>query len=333
MVGYVQAHGTGTKAGDLAEATAFGEVLGAHRPAGRPQRIGSVKTDIGHRLTAFAPLFTLSVARRADLPAVAAQCAQWLHGHEAELAQFCFSANHRRTQYRHRFAIRATSHANLRAGLGELALRTITDSHDSLAPARVAFVFAGQGAQWWGMARQLMEHEPAFRAVVSTIDDLFRPLAGFSIIEELLREQHESRMGDTTVAHPALFAVQVGLSKLWELLGIRPSAVFGHSVGEVAAAYVSGALTLPQAVHVIHQRSHVQGAARGAGKMLAIGIGHERAIDFLRGRDGVSVAAVNGRIRLPPRGRPSRSNGWPPTARVPDYFIAGSPWTFPSIVA
>ena len=183
----------------------------------------------------------------------------------------------------------------LRAKLETLADIAESDVPAALAePVCVAFVFSGQGAQWWGMARSLLAHEPAFREVVIEIDALFKPLAGFSIIEELERGQGTSRIDDTTVAQPAIFAVQVGLTALWKLHGVQPSAVLGHSVGEVAAAYVSGALSLTQAVQVIYQRSHIQGAAQGKGRMLAIGIGHEQATQIVQDYEGVSVAAVNG---------------------------------------
>src|SRR5205823_3602844 len=117
-------------------------------------------------------------------------------------------------------------------------------------PPRVAWVFAGQGPQWWGMGRRLLETEPVFRAAVEACDAAFRPLAGWSLAEELQTQSDPARLDDTDRVQPVLFAVQVGLAALWQSWGIEPAAVVGHSLGEAAAAYVAGVLSLSDAVNV-----------------------------------------------------------------------------------
>ena len=138
------------------------------------------------------------------------------------------------------------------------------------APARVAFVYSGNGSQWEGMARRLLTDSAVFRAAVQEVDALFRPLAGFSILDELLGLPGPGRYTATEIAQPALFAMQVGLTRLLEMQGVKPAAVTGHSVGEIAAAWAVGALTLEAAVLVVHHRSRLQGTTRGAGGMTAV---------------------------------------------------------------
>ncbi|MEN9726118.1 MAG: polyketide synthase, partial [Pseudomonadota bacterium] len=137
-------------------------------------------------------------------------------------------------------------------------------------PARVAFVYSGNGAQWEGMARRLLTDSAVFRESIQEVDALFKPLAGFSILDELLGLAGPGRYAATEIAQPALFALQVGLTRLLELQGLRPQAVLGHSVGEIAAAWAAGALPLAAAVQVVHHRSRLQGTTRGSGGMTAV---------------------------------------------------------------
>lgn len=135
-------------------------------------------------------------------------------------------------------------------------------------PNGPVFVYSGNGCQWFTMGKVLLESSAEFGSTIDHLDTLFKPMAGFSLREEL-----EGLNGDhlelTEVAQPTLFALQVGLTNLLTSHGIMPSAVIGHSVGEVAAAWASGALTLEQAVNVIYLRSYHQGMTRGLGAMMA----------------------------------------------------------------
>ena len=142
-----------------------------------------------------------------------------------------------------------------------------------------AFVYSGNGSQWEGMGRQLLE-DSRFRAAIHEIDRYFSPLAGFSLADELAVPDRIGRYALTEIAQPALFAIQVGLTHMLRDRGIKPTAVCGHSVGEVAAAWAAGALTLKHAVTVIFQRSRLQGTTKGCGQMTAVGLsqGETRAL-------------------------------------------------------
>jgi acyl transferase domain-containing protein/acyl carrier protein len=160
-----------------------------------------------------------------------------------------------------------------------------------------AFVFSGNGSQWAGMGQKLLDEEPAFREGVEEVDRLYVARGGSSIVATLCADSTTSCLDLTEVAQPALFALQVGLTRWLERQGIRPVAVCGHSVGEVAAAWASGALTLVDAVRVIHERSSHQAMTHGQGCMAAVDLGEADARGLLASlgipKRDVVVAAIN----------------------------------------
>ncbi|WP_245391875.1 type I polyketide synthase [Salinicola aestuarinus] len=164
------------------------------------------------------------------------------------------------------------------------------------------FVYTGNGCQWTAMGEALLETSPVFAAAVDEVDALFQRHADFSLRDELAGanqrfEQASSgdRLQRTEIAQPALFALQVGLTRLLAAEGVRPAAVTGHSVGEVAAAWACGALTLDDAVSVIFHRSAGQGRTRGSGGMTAVGLGNEAMRTWLDdpAYSAIVVAGVN----------------------------------------
>ncbi|VFR57206.1 Capsular polysaccharide biosynthesis fatty acid synthase WcbR [plant metagenome] len=158
------------------------------------------------------------------------------------------------------------------------------------------FLYSGNGSQWAGMGTQLLD-DPVFRDAIRAIDTVFRPLAGYALEDELARPPQACRYDDTAIAQPALFAVQVGITEMLAQRHIRPLAVVGHSVGEVAAAWASGALGLADAVRVIHHRSRLQATTRGQGGMTAVTLGSRQAAQALA-QAGLAaqlhIAACNG---------------------------------------
>src|SRR5205823_13437479 len=144
-------------------------------------------------------------------------------------------------------------------------------------------VFAGQGPQWWGMGRQLLNTEPVFRAAVEACDAAFGSLAGWSVVRELLTQNDPGKLDDTDRVQPILFALQVGLAALWRSWGVEPATVVGHSLGEVAAAHVAGALSLADAVRVVYHRARLQHTASGRGKMAAVALPPDESAAAVRG--------------------------------------------------
>ncbi len=160
----------------------------------------------------------------------------------------------------------------------------------------VAFIYSGNGAQWLGMGRKLLQESPRAAEILAQLDLAIAPQAGFSLLEELHADNTASRLADTVVAQPLLFALQVAVTLLLKEQGIAPMAVAGHSVGEVAAAWAAGALDLEQAIRVICARSAAQGLTRGTGRMAAVGLAASAMADTLRvlGLDpAVEIAGIN----------------------------------------
>ncbi|WP_258348931.1 non-ribosomal peptide synthetase/type I polyketide synthase [Saccharopolyspora gregorii] len=157
------------------------------------------------------------------------------------------------------------------------------------------WAFSGMGPQWWAMGRELFEAEPVYREAVERCHAEIRDLAGWSLVDELRTPQAETRMGETWLAQPANFAVQVGLAALWRHRGVHPDAIVGHSTGEIAAFHEAGVYSLRDATTIAIHRSRLQQRLTGTGTMLAVALDEDAALERLRGRgDRVSVAAVNG---------------------------------------
>ncbi len=157
----------------------------------------------------------------------------------------------------------------------------------------IAFVYSGNGAQWVGMGRALFAGSHRFKEILIELDERMRTVAGFSLQEELQAEA--SRMDDTVVAQPLLFAIQVAVTLMLRDAGVRPAAVCGHSVGEVAAAWAAGGLSLEQAIRVICARSQAQGLTRGSGRMAAVGMSASALLAVLAEMNGadVELAGIN----------------------------------------
>ncbi|MFI9625939.1 amino acid adenylation domain-containing protein [Streptomyces sp. NPDC052042] len=158
----------------------------------------------------------------------------------------------------------------------------------------LVWVFTGMGPQWWGMGRQLLQSDEAFREAVTRCDRAVRELAGWSLIEEMTADEADSRMAETWLAQPANFALQIGLAAMWRRYGVRPDAMVGHSTGEIAAFYEAGVYTLDDAVRIVVHRSRLQQLLTGTGTMLAVSLPEKEAQTraAVYG-DRVSVAAVN----------------------------------------
>ncbi len=163
----------------------------------------------------------------------------------------------------------------------------------------VAFVYSGQGGQWFAMARSLLEQDAGFAA---TIDEIGAALSRFGWLDadpgdlrrELQASETGTRIGETRIAQPCIFALQVGLTRMLTERGVIPAAAVGHSIGELAAAVCAGGLSLSEATRVVYWRSRCQAEAENAGAMLAVGMPPAEVRRLLAGRTDVEIAAYNG---------------------------------------
>lgn len=178
-------------------------------------------------------------------------------------------------------------------GPASAASQQVTRRLDGRA-AKVVFVFPGQGAQWLGMGRTLLQDEPVFRDALVACDSAIAAESGFSVLEELAASEPCSRLDQIQIVQPVLFAIHVALAALLRSFGVRPDAVVGHSMGEVAAAHVAGALSLASAAAIVCRRSRLLRRLTGRGEMAQVELSVQQAEHAIRNhRAQVSVAVSN----------------------------------------
>ena len=204
-----------------------------------------------------------------------------------------------RSTFEHRAVVLGHDRGQLLAGLGELADGmpggSVITGHATPA-GKTAFVFPGQGSQWIGMGVELLDTAPVFADQMNACAEAFAEFVDWSLIDVLRGAPGAPSLDRVDVVQPALFAVMVSLAELWRSIGVRPDAVIGHSQGEIAAAYVAGALSLRDAARVVTLRSKLLLALSGRGGMASLACGTDQARELLAPYgDRVSIAAINGR--------------------------------------
>jgi len=247
------------------------------------------------------PLF-ITAKSEAALKDAAQQYAALLRQEDvADLYDIAYSAAFNREWHEHRAVVFGGTPRTMASALTCFAEGKLTNlpvvAATGMSPApKVAFIYSGNGSQWEGMGRQLLAENSTFRAAVQAVERYFEKYENFSLEEELKGANGPGRYERTEIAQPALFAIQVGVTEMLRFQGVMPAAVAGHSVGEVAAAWASGALTLEQAVEVIYYRSHFQGMTKGQGQMTAVALSEAQMRTLLEEQklaDSVAIAGIN----------------------------------------
>ena len=387
QIQYIEAHGTGTRAGDPVEIQALGAVLKKDRPAGQICKIGSVKTNFGHTEGAAGVAGLIKVALSlknryipASLhfqepnpnipwndmplqiqskggawpehegPAIAGVSAfgiagtnahivlqeapdlnppitnlqsadgslyliplsarspsalrdhvqhlkSYIQDHETfTLYDLGYSAGTRHTHHDYRTSFVAGSLQGLDEQISLFLQDWLEESFPQveLAGRKILFIFPGQGSQWIGMGIQLMEKEPVFRGALERCSRAMEPLTGWSLIETLGSPRVKERIEQIDFIQPALFAMQVALAEQWRSWGVNPDAVAGHSMGEVAAAYIAGAISLEDAVRIICNRSQLMKTVSGKGAMISVDLSLEDSRVLIAGyEEKISIAVSN----------------------------------------
>ncbi|KAF8858215.1 ketoacyl-synt-domain-containing protein [Acephala macrosclerotiorum] len=373
LVGYIEAHGTGTKVGDPIEAKALHEVFGEGRTAKQPLFVGSVKSNIGHLEGASGLVSVIKSAMMLQkgfiLPnhnfengnpkipfdewhiKVPTSQRPWPRGKKyISINNFGFGggnahavlekapaapkaiiegsndtlATGTKSAPKRLYVLSANDKSSLKKQMNDLTVyleqrpevfqnsllpnlaytlgqRRSVLSYKVAIPARnssklipalagsdtvlsratkepkIGFVFTGQGAQWHAMGRELLDAYPVFASTMEKIDRYLADIgADFSVIDELSQDAELSRVSEAHISQPACTAVQLALTDLLKSWGIRPSAVAGHSSGEIGAAYAAGALSLESCITIAYFRGQsIVSLKRGfpelKGAMMAVG--------------------------------------------------------------
>ncbi|ORA07947.1 hypothetical protein BST12_28645, partial [Mycobacterium angelicum] len=162
-------------------------------------------------------------------------------------------------------------------------------------PAKTVFVFPGQGAQYPTMATELYAHHPRFAQALDDCDRALHPWTGWSIRQVLHEEADAPPLDRVDVIQPVLFAIMVALAELLRSHGITPDAVVGHSQGEIAAAYIAGALPLDQAAKIVALRSQALTTLAGHGAMASVRLTPQQLHPHLEPwHPTLTIAAING---------------------------------------
>lgn len=252
-------------------------------------------------------LFLLSHKSESSLKSTAVNYIQYLKQTTNNIIDICYTLMKRRSILSNQLLITAYSKDEIIDLLQEYiqgkthpqiyTKQVFSDANVNNSPGKLAFVFSGQGGQWIGMSRQLMDEIPLFQSNMLEIDSKFKLLTGWSFIDELNNlDETTTRINNTEVVQPLLMAIQISLTYIWnEYFGVKPDGVIGHSVGEVAAAYCSGSIDLDTAIFIIYHRSLIQNKLSGRGQMLAVGISEFQANQLIEKFDHkISIATMNG---------------------------------------
>lgn len=380
-IDYIEAHGTGTPAGDKEEVSALKEVFGKERDENHKCRIGSVKPNIGHleagagiaglikvvlslkhntlpsslytelttqvdwktsglevvkkstpwsssphhirragvscfgvggtishaiieeapsplpnieskTLSSLPHLFPLSARSQESLKRLASQLSLWIEQNpDIPLEKIGNSLSHCREHLSKRVVVLASTREELIEGLKAFASGTdhssvITGNSSGGVEKGTVWVFSGHGAQWPGMAVDLLEKNSAFQNIIRELDPIFKKELGYTAGEAIL----ESNWNTVERVQAITFAIQLGLAAVLENKGLRPSALMGHSVGEVAAAVVGGALTMKDAAQFACRRAKIYQHLAGQGEMALVRLPFEETQKKIKNTAAVDVA-------------------------------------------
>ena len=245
-------------------------------------------------------VLALSARTPEALAALAQRYDAWLGAHpEVDLADVCRTAGTGRSHFEHRAALVVDSVQGAREGLAELVesrLRPGVVRGEHTHRPTTAWLFTGQGSQYPGMARELFDAEPVFAETVTRCADAVSDMLPRPLLEVLFTTDREiaQTLRHTSFAQPALFAVEMGLARLWQSWGIEPDVVLGHSVGQYAAACVAGVFSLEDGARLMAERGRLFGSLPEGGRMVAVFTDAKHVEELAGEFPRVSVGAYNG---------------------------------------
>ncbi|MDT5019150.1 MAG: hypothetical protein QOD39_5310, partial [Mycobacterium sp.] len=245
-------------------------------------------------------MLALSARSPQALTMLAQRYGAWLDEHpDADIADVCFTAGTCRSHFEHRAALvvdSVTGARELLSGLAENRLGPGAVRDVCGDPPRTAWLFTGQGSQYPGMASELFDSEPVFAETVKQCAQAVEGVLPHPLLEVVFDAERDSgeTLRHTAFAQPALYAIEMGLARLWQSWGVEPDVVLGHSVGQYAAACVAGVFDLEDGARLVAERGRLFGALPEGGRMVAVFTEADRVEDVADDFPRVSVAAYNG---------------------------------------
>ena len=256
---------------------------------------------------------TLSARSREALRMMAGRFSDWLDGKPEDdftlKENTCYTLNNRRSVHSYKLALSFSSFKQAANSLKHFSNdkpgweKFIVVNNAPTLMKKLAFVYGGQGNCWFGMASELIQNEPKFCESIQQIDEILEELqVPWSLIETLQKfDQGGPQIEKNPIAQTALFGVHYAMTQLLKSWGITPSAVVGHSLGEISAACAAHVISLEEAVQLILFRAELQENCSSTGRMMAVGMSSEavkEVIGSLTLVSNVSVAAVNSPVSV-----------------------------------
>ncbi len=244
------------------------------------------------------PMTTLVVSGKSAqrIAAAAGSLAEWMaaDGPEVALSDVAHTLNHHRARHPQFATVCARNASQAMVGLAALAAgkqaEGVIEAHEGPCRSGTVFVYSGQGAHWAGMGQQLLADEPVFAEAIAELEPLFVEHVGFSLQQILADGTPIS--GDAQV-QPVTMGLQLALTEVWRSYGVTPDAVIGHSMGEVTAAVVAGALPLADGLRVITTRSRLMSQLAGQGAVALLTLDAEATEALITDYPGVSLAVYS----------------------------------------
>jgi acyl transferase domain-containing protein/NADPH:quinone reductase-like Zn-dependent oxidoreductase len=263
-----------------------------------PPQLVSIRQTQDESLSTAAPksqLFIISAAAADALSRVAQKLHRWASfrdDYDTWCHQLAYNLIKRRSIMQYRYTFRADSHESFLAALRDNTVKPVQASPNP----SIAFVFTGQGAQWYAMGREMVRFDSQFMRSLWQSDKILRGLgATWSLIDELLKSEVETRINESEIAQPASTALQIALIDFLASLGLVADVVIGHSSGEIAAAYAAGILSPSTALKISYHRGFISRRVKQMqiprGAMLAVELG-EAQIATLLGQIHTGLASI-----------------------------------------
>ena len=229
-------------------------------------------------------MIPLSARNSQTLARSAESLRDMLSEREVDLYTLAGNLGRRRTHFATRTSFAVMNREELAAALDAFVQDPAPVATVEEGRCRLAMVFSGQGTQWAGCGRELYEAEPTFRRAIDGIEEHWRSHSDISLREACFSAPQE-QLNEVRLAQPVIFMIQCALVELLKTWGVYPDCVVGHSSGEVAAAYASGALSLKEATRLVFHRATLQQRTAGSGRLLAIGLDRTGVEELLHSLD------------------------------------------------